>query len=288
MRTTIKGTRIARLGRGLLVAAAATLAGSTAALAAGATEPHIIKQQWTFAGPFGKFDRGQLQRGYKVYKEVCSACHSMKLVSFRNLAQEGGPEFTEDEAKALAAEYKVQDGPNDEGEMYERAGRLSDRFPSPFANDAAARVANGGALPPDLSLMGKARAAHRGFPGFVLDIFTQYQENGPDYIYSLLTGYGEPPHGVTCGAGLNYNSAFLAGNCIAMSQPLSDGQVEYTDGTPATVTNYSRDVSAFLMWAAEPKLEQRKSTGFKTMAFLIIFAGLLWFTKRKVWADVAH
>jgi ubiquinol-cytochrome c reductase cytochrome c1 subunit len=180
------------------------------------------------------------------------------------------------------------DGPNEVGELYERAGRLSDRFPSPFANDVAAQVANGGALPPDLSLMGKARAAHRGFPGFVFDIFTQYQESGPDYVYSLLTGYGEPPHGVTCSAALNYNSAFLAGNCIAMAQPLSDGQVEYTDGTPATLTNYSRDVSAFLMWAAEPHLEQRKSTGFKTMAFLIIFAGLLWFTKRKVWADVAH
>ncbi|MEJ1160777.1 cytochrome c1 [Prosthecomicrobium sp. N25] len=287
MESVMKGNRIARLGRGLLVAAAVGLAGSTAALAAGEV-PHIEKQSWTFAGPFGKFDRGQLQRGYKVYKEVCSACHSMKFVSFRNLAQPGGPEFTEEEAKAIAAEYKVKDGPNDEGEMFERPGRLSDRFPSPFANDAAARVANGGALPPDLSLMAKARAAHRGFPWFLFDIFTQYQESGPDYIYALLNGYHEPPNGVTCAPGLNYNSAFLAGTCIAMSQPIQDGQVEYTDGTPATLTNYAKDVSSFMMWAAEPKLEERKHTGFKAMAFLIVFAGLLWFTKRKVWADVAH
>ena len=288
MTTETKGILIARLARGLALASGLLLAAGGAAVAAEGHGPEIHRQSWTFAGPFGKFDRGQLQRGFKVYKEVCSACHSMKYLSFRNLADEGGPGFTEDEAKAIAAEYKVKDGPNDDGEMYERAARPSDRFPSPFPNDAAARVANGGALPPDLSLMGKARAAHRGFPWFVFDVFTQYQESGPDYVYSQLTGYKDAPHGVTCGPGLNYNASVLGGSCIAMAQPIVDGQVEYTDGTPATLGNYARDVSAFLMWTAEPKLEDRKRTGFKVMAFLIVFAGLLWFTKRKVWADVAH
>lgn len=284
-----KGIRIAAILRGAVLAAGVALASGSVAHAAGGPGPEIVRQSWSFNGPFGTFDRGQLQRGYKVYKEVCAACHAMKFVAFRNLAQPGGPGFTEDEAKAIAAEYKVQDGPNDDGEMYERAARLSDRFPSPFPNENAARAANGGALPPDLSLMAKARAPHRGFPWFVFDVFTLYSEPGPDYIYSLLTGYKDPPpQGVTCGPGLSYNSSFIAGQCIAMAQPISDGQVEYTDGTPATVANYSRDVSAFMMWAAEPKLEERKQTGFKVMGFLIVFAGLLWFTKRKVWADVAH
>jgi cytochrome c1 len=251
--------------------------------------PHIERETWSFAGPFGKFDKAQLQRGFQVYKEVCSNCHSMKLVSFRNLSQEGGPGFTEEQVKALAATYKVQDGPNDQGEMFERAARPSDRFPSPFPNEQAARYANGGALPPDFSLIGKARAAHRGFPWFVFDAFTQYQEYGPDYIHALLNGYEEPPAGAAaCADGLNYNAAFLAGTCIAMAKPLLDGQVEYADGTPATLDHYSRDVAAFLYWAAEPKLEERKSTGFKAVLFLLVFAGMLYFTKRRVWSDVAH
>ncbi|KPL52308.1 hypothetical protein ABB55_08750 [Prosthecomicrobium hirschii] len=277
--------------RAVAVAAGLALLSGTAIAAeegAAVHHPEITAQKWSFAGPFGRFDKGQLQRGYKVYKNVCANCHSMKYVAFRNLSDEGGPGFTEEQVKAIAAEYKVTDGPNDDGEMFQRPARPSDRFPSPFPNEQAARVANGNALPPDLSLMGKARAAHRGFPGFVFDIFTQYQESGPDYVYSLLTGYTDAPHGQECASGLNYNKAFLAGACIAMAKPIEDGVVDYTDGTPATVENYARDVSAFLMWTAEPKLEDRKRTGFKVMAFLIVFAGLLWFTKRKIWADVAH
>lgn len=288
MTHSTKGNPIARFGLGLAVAAGLTLAGAGTALAAGGHAPHIEKQSWTFAGPFGKFDRAQLQRGFQVYKEVCAACHSMKYVAFRNLMEPGGPEFTEEQVKALAATYKVMDGPNDQGEMYERTARPSDRFPLAFPNEQAARFANNGAYPPDLSLMGKARAASRGFPWFIFDAVTQYQEYGPDYIYALLTGYHEAPKDVTCGQGLNYNAAFLAGTCIAMAQPISDGQVEYADGTPGTVSNYAKDVAAFMMWTAEPKLEERKQTGFKVMGFLIVFAGLLWFTKRKVWADVGH
>ena len=288
MSTSTQVIRIARLGRGLLVAAGLALGTGAATAAETAHGPVIPMQSWSFAGPFGKFDRGQIQRGFKIYKEVCSACHSMNYVAFRNLAEEGGPGFTAEEARAIAAEYKVKDGPTDDGEMSGRPPRLSDRFPAPFANEQAARVANGGAYPPDLSLRAKARAAHRGFPGFVFDAFTQYQEYGADYIAALLKGYKDAPHGVTCGPGLNYNESFLGGSCIAMTQPLTDGQVEYTDGTPATLEHYSRDVAAFLMWAAEPKLEERKRTGFKVMAFLIVFAGFLWFTKRKVWAHVAH
>ena len=290
MKTILSGQTVARL---LGAAAIAIGLGGAAAAAeeaapAAAHGPVLVQQSWSFAGPFGRFDKGQLQRGYKVYKEVCSACHSMKYVSFRNLADEGGPGFTSDQAKALAAEYKVQDGPNDNGDMYERAGRLSDRFPSPFANNEAAKSANGGALPPDLSLIAKARAVHRGFPWFVFDAFTQYQEYGPDYIYNLFHGYKDAPAGHECGPGLNYNVSFNSGTCIAMPMPLSDGQVTYDDGTPGTIDNYAKDVAAFLMWTAEPKLEQRKSTGLKVMIFLIVLAGMLYFVKRRVWSNVAH
>ncbi|WP_407050171.1 cytochrome c1 [Methyloraptor flagellatus] len=288
MKTILSGQSVAKLLGAAVVALG--LAGSVQAAeeAAAAHGPVVDRQSWTFAGPFGKFDKAQLQRGYKVYKEVCSACHSMKYVSFRNLAEEGGPGFTADQAKALASGYKVQDGPNDSGDMFERAGRLSDRFPSPFPNEQAARAANGGAYPPDMSLLAKARAVHRGFPWFVFDAFTQYQEYGPDYIYSLLLGYKDAPKGHECGPGLNYNTSFISGSCIAMPQPISDGQVTYDDGTPGTLQNYARDVSAFLMWTAEPKLEERKRVGLKVMLFLVVFAGLLYYTKQKVWKDIAH
>lgn len=244
------------------------------------------EEDWTFAGPFGTYDRGQLQRGLKVYKEVCSACHSMDLVAFRTLADLG---YSEAQVKAFAAEYTVQDGPNADGEMFERPGIPSDHFPSPFPNVEAAAAANNGAAPPDFSLIAKARGVTRGFPTFVFDIFTQYAENGPDYIHALLTGYDhEPPAGMQIAEGTHYNPYFIAGKSLAMSAPLSDDQVTYDDGSPQTVDQYSRDVSAFLMWAAEPHLETRKQTGFQVMIFLVLFAGLVYLTKRKIWANVAH
>ncbi len=249
------------------------------------------KNDWTFAGPFGTFDKTQLQRGFKVYREVCSSCHSMGLVSFRNLAQPGGPGFTEGQVKALAASYKVKDGPNDAGEIFERDGRAADRWPSPFPNKQAAAAANGGAIPPDFSVIAKARSYSRGFPLFLVDMFTQYQEHGVDYITALLQGYSDDTHGVEVPAGKYYNT-FYPGNVIAMPKPLNDGQVEYPKGAdgrpqaPETVAQYSKDVSAFLMWAAEPKLEQRKETGFRVILFLIVLAGLFYFTKKKIWSRV--
>ena len=244
------------------------------------------EESWSFAGPFGTYDKGQLQRGLKVYKEVCSACHSMNLVAFRTLEALG---YSEAQVKALAAQYTVTDGPKADGEMFERPALPSDHFPSPFPNTIAAAVANGGAAPPDFSLIAKSRGVERGFPTFIFDIFTMYASNGPDYIHSLLTGYGqEPPAGMVIPEGTYYNPYFIAGKSLAMPPPIGDDQVTYDDGAPQTVDQYSRDVAAFLMWAAEPHLEDRKRTGFRVMIFLILFAGLVYLTKRKVWSDVAH
>lgn len=241
---------------------------------------------WSFAGPFGVYDKGQLQRGFKVYREVCSACHSMKLVPFRTLEGLG---YSEAQVKAIAAAYTVTDGPNADGEMFERPGIPSDHFPSPFPNVEAAAAANNGAAPPDFSLLAKARGVERGFPTFIFDIFTQYAENGPDYIHALLTGYDEaPPAGMEIAEGTHYNPYFIAGKSLAMAKPISDGQVTYEDGSPETVDQYARDVAAFMMWAAEPHLEDRKKTGFRVMVFLLLFAAMVYLTKRKIWADVAH
>jgi ubiquinol-cytochrome c reductase cytochrome c1 subunit len=240
---------------------------------------------WTFAGPFGNFDKGQLQRGLKVYTEVCAACHSMKLVPFRTLGDLG---YSDAQVKAFAANYEVQDGPNASGDMYSRKAVPSDYFPSPFPNAEAAAASNNGAAPPDFSLIAKAREVERGFPQFVFDIFTQYQEGGPDYIYSLLTGYEEPPAGFQVPEGGHYNPYFHAAAVLAMPKPLSDGQVTYDDGSPATVDQYAKDVSAFLMWAAEPHLVARKHTGFMVMVFLLIFSGLIYLTKRSVYANKEH
>jgi ubiquinol-cytochrome c reductase cytochrome c1 subunit len=238
---------------------------------------------WSFAGPFGKYDPQQLQRGFQVYREVCASCHSLGFVPFRTLASESGPHFSEEEARAIAAEYTVADASVEGGE---RPGRPSDRFPPapPFP----------GATPPDLSLITKARAINRGFPTFVFDLFTQYQETGPDYVYSLLTGYQEPPAGIEVPDGLYYNPYFISGPAIAMPPPLSDGQVTYAQNgdetavndVPETVDQYSRDVTAFLMWAAEPHMVERKAMGLTVMVFLIIFAGLVYYTKKKVWATL--
>lgn len=246
---------------------------------------HPKEVDWSFAGPFGHYDKGQLQRGLKVYTEVCSACHSLRLVSFRTLEGLG---YSEAQVKAFAANYKVQDGPNDEGEMFERGAVPSDMFPSPYPNDQAGAAANNGAAPPDMSLLAKARGVTRGFPQFVFDMFTQYQEGGPDYIYSLLTGYETPPAGMQVPPGTHYNPYFVAAASLAMPMPINNDQVTYDDGAPQTVDQYSKDVSAFLMWAAEPHLEERKRTGFMVMIFLLIFTGLIYLTKKSVYASKEH
>jgi ubiquinol-cytochrome c reductase cytochrome b/c1 subunit len=259
--------------------------GQSAKAAEGGPVPPSLK--WSFSGPFGKFDRAQLQRGYKVYKEVCSTCHSMNLMHFRNLADPGGPGFSAAQAAAVASDIKVQDGPNDAGDMFERPGRVADKFPAPFPNENAARAANGGALPPDLSLIAKARGYERGFPMFLVDALIQFQEKGPNYIDALLQGYVDPPPAdFKLPDGAYYNK-YYPGHAIKMPKPLSDDQVTYDDGTPQKLENYAKDVAAFLMWTAEPHLEARKRMGFQVMAFLIVFAGLLYFTKKKVWA-AAH
>jgi cytochrome c1 len=261
---------------GLAIAALLVAIGATATLHAAdeapATppahnhdEPVIESQSWSFNGPFGTFDRAQLQRGYRVYHDVCSTCHSMRLLSYRNLGETGGPEFPKDAVEALAAQAEMTDGPNDKGEMFKRPGRPSDRFRQPFPNPETARVANNGALPPDLSVMAKAR------------------EGGPDYIHALLTGYRDPPAGFKPAPGMHYNKAF-PGHQIAMPPLLSDGVVTYTDGTKPTVDNYARDVAAYLMWTAEPKLEERHKLGLRVMVFLIAFAVIMYLAKRAVWA----
>jgi ubiquinol-cytochrome c reductase cytochrome b/c1 subunit len=266
-----------------LTLASALAAVALPALAAEQETPPRLK--WSFAGPFGKYNEGQLQRGFKIYKEVCSACHSIQMLAFRNLADKGGPGFSEAQAAAVANEYKIKDL-DDKGEPTERSGRPADTFPPPFANELAAKAANGGTAPPDMSTLAKARTYQRGFPWFVFDMFTQYQEQGPDYIAALLKGYEEPPKDFKVPSGGHYNKYF-PGHTIAMPPPLQAGQVTYDDGAPQTMDQYSQDIAAFLMWAAEPHLVQRKRIGFQVMIFLIVFAGLMYFTKKKVWSD-AH
>ena len=274
-----------------LIAAAFALVTAIPAFAAGET-PEPPGQKWSFAGPFGTFDRAQLQRGFKVYKEVCAACHTLSLVSYRNLAQPGGPEFTEGQVKALAADTKVATT-DDNGQPTERAGMPADRFPQLYPNEKAARATHNGALPPDLSLIAKARTYERGFPRWVIDPFTTYQEQGVDYLVALLTGYVDPPPaGVTLQPGQYYNT-YMPGHLIAMAPPLSqNGQVEYPKGpdgkapVPETVEQYAKDVAAFLMWAAEPHMEARKSLGLRVLLFLAVFAGLLYFSKKRVWKKV--
>jgi cytochrome c1 len=253
------------------------------ALAADEHSPAPPRVKWSFSGPFGKYDRAQLQRGLKVYREVCAVCHGLKYVAFRNLADLG---YSEGQIKAIASEYKIQDGPNDQGDMFEREGRPADHFPTPWPNENAARARYNG-VPPDMSVLAKARGYERGFPWFIFDMFTQFQEHGVDYIHALMTGYKEkPPAGFTLPQGSFYNEYF-PGHAIAMPPPLSDKRIDYTDGSPTTVDQFSKDVSAFMMWAAEPHMEARKRIGFQVMIFLIVLAGLLYFTKKKVWAD-AH
>ncbi len=273
-------------GKFRALAVAGALAAVLAVPAARAEEtPTPPRVRWSFSGPFGVYDQAQLQRGFKVHREVCQACHSVSLLSFRNLGEAGGPAFSEGQVKAIAAEYKIMDGSNEQGEMFERAGRPADHFPSPYANEQAARAANNGVVPPDFSVIAKARGYERGFPWFIFDIFTQYQEAGPDYIVALLQGYESPPQDFSMPQGANYNKYF-PGHALQMPQPLNNGQVDYTDDTPADVAHYAQDGTAFLMWAAEPHLDARKRIGMQVMIFLVVFAGLLYFTKKKVWSRV--
>ncbi len=252
--------------------------------------PHIEKQSWSFAGIFGTYDRNQLQRGFQVYREVCSSCHSARLISFRNLAEEDGPGFSEDQVKALAAEYDVVD-PTAEGGT--RKGVAADRWPSPFPTEQDARDANGGSLPPDFSVLAKARGIVDPFPSWIFNYFTGFSEGGVDYIRALLLGYHEEaPEGFVLPEGKYYNDYF-PGHAIGMAPPLSDGQVTYeiAEGqaeVPLTTEQYATDVAAFMMWMAEPGLPSRKETGFRVMLFLFLFAGLLWATKRRIWAGIEH
>lgn len=252
--------------------------------------PEIAKQSWTFGGVFGTYDQKQLQRGFQVFKEVCASCHSMRLMAFRNLSEKGGPEFSEAQVKALAATYEIADPTTETGV---RPAVAADRWPSPFATEQDARDANGGALPPDLSVMAKARTTVQPFPWWILNYFTAYSEGGPDYTHALLMGYEEtPPEGVEIPEGKYYNHYF-PGFAIGMPPPLSDDLLTYEtaeDGTtvPNTAEQYSKDVSAFMMWVAEPHLVDRKETGFKVMAFLFLFAVLMYLVKQKLWAKIEH
>ena len=227
----------------------------------------LLKQDWSFKSFFGKFDRASLQRGYQVYTEVCASCHSMKYLSYRNLAEKGGPEFSEEEAKNFASQFEVIDGPNSDGEMFTRAAKLSDKFVKPYNNDQEAKNANGGAYPPDMSVLVKARGG------------------GVDYIYSLLQGYEDPPIGMILDEGVHYNK-YMYGNKIKMAAPLSDDLIEYGDGTKATVEQMSKDVTTFLMWAAEPHLEARHQMGFKAIIYLIILTILVYFSMKKIWSRI--
>ena len=232
-----------------------------------AEKVEYLKTNWSFKGLFGKFDRSALQRGYQVYTEVCSSCHSMKYLSYRNLGEKGGPEFTEQQVKAIAASFEVIDGPNSDGEMFTRPGKLSDKFVMPYENVKAAQAANGGAYRPDMSVLIKARGG------------------GANYIYSLLQGYEDPPEGVILDDGVYYNK-FMYGNKIKMANQLSDGLIQYGDGTEATVEQMSKDVTTFLMWTAEPHLEARHQMGFKAIIYLIILTVLVYFSMKRIWSRV--
>ena len=242
-----------------------SLLASGPALAAGEALQYP-NARFSFSTLFGTIDRASAQRGFQVYKEVCSACHAMRQLSYRNLMDLG---LTEAQVREIAATFQVIDGPNDEGQMFERAGRVPDRFRRPFPNEQAARAANNGAYPPDLSVITKAR------------------NDGANYLHALLTGYEDPPPGVTLMDGLHYNKWF-AGGQIAMPNVLNEDQVEFADGTKATVDQMSRDVTTFLAWAAEPEMEVRRAMGVKVLIFLAILGGLVYAVKRKVWADVKH
>lgn len=279
-----------RKGFALAALGLAFVAGPASAAGGHAVMKHV---GWSFDGPFGKFDQAQLQRGYKVYREVCSSCHAMSLVYFRTLGEKGGPFYNarypnpndNPYVKALAAEAVVPDIDSETGDAIQRPATSADHFPAPFPNDAAARGSNGGALPPDLSVIAKARAG------------------GPDYIYSLMTGYVNPPRGLTVAPGQYYNQSMAgdvsgnwagdpehvpAGGFLAMAPPLAPDKVTFDDGTASTIDQQARDVAAFLAWASEPKMLERKQFGMGAMVYLLLFSVLLWFSYRRIWRNVAH
>lgn len=274
---------------------------STAAHAASGHSPEIQRQQWPFSGFKGQFDKNQLQRGFLVYKEVCASCHGLKRLNFRNLSEPGGPEFPEAAVKQLAAEWLNQiPEMNDAGEiagkggeLLKRAARPSDPILGPYANDAAARAAQNGALPPDLTLIAKARSVERHphwlvHPFLMLgDIFRGYQEGGADYLYALLTGYTDAPADVKVNDGMYYNSVF-PGHQLAMPAPITEGRLTEKDGymIPATVDNMARDVTAFLSWTADPSLNQRKRIGWQVMLYLLITTLLLYLGKKRIWSKL--
>ena len=232
-----------------------------------AEKQELLKVDWSFKGYFGKFDRASLQRGYQVYNEVCASCHSMKYLSYRNLAEAGGPEFSKEQAKAIAASFEVTDGPNDDGDMFTRPAKLSDKFVNPYRNDKEAMASNGGAYPPDMSVLVKARSG------------------GANYIYSVLLGYEDPPSGVSLDDGVYYNK-YMYGKAIKMPKVLEDGLVEYNDGTEATEAQMAKDVVSFLSWAAEPHLEARHKIGFKAIIYIIILTLLAYFSMKRLWSRI--
>jgi ubiquinol-cytochrome c reductase cytochrome c1 subunit len=266
---------------------------SSAAAVAPEENYQIPRQNWTYGGLFGYFDEQQLRRGFKIYHEVCANCHNMRLLSYRNLGQPGGPHLSKEEVEALAAEVQVADGFNDQGEVNLRPGKPSDSFQWKFKNEKEAAAALGGAVPPDLSVMAKARTVERefawyAFPYMLLkDLATQYQEQGSDYLYALLTGYTDPPPGAKVADGLYYDKAF-PGHQLAMPQPLTDAAVDYGDGTPNNLDQESRDVVAFLAWAAEPHLVERKKMGLWVLVYLGVLAVLLFISKKTLWRNVEH
>jgi ubiquinol-cytochrome c reductase cytochrome c1 subunit len=319
--------------RTIVLLAAAVCLGANGALAAG-DQAHIERHEWSFGGMFGQYDKNQLQRGFQVYREVCSSCHSITRIAFRNLAQPGGPEFPEEAVKALAREYEVNQPPNDEGEVVKGPAKLSDRFPALYANDNAARAIHNGALPPDLSVIAKARGLHYEGPWYLhpwsmaKDIVTSFQEGGADYLVGLMKGYkpvpsykrddkghyvpvaetsgpgveqcvsithgedGRPDQCNKLAEGMNYNAAF-PGHQIAMINPFAahskdSPQVTYQDGTPQTVEQYAKDIAAFLSWASDPTLNERKQLGWMVIFYLLITTILLYIAKRRVWSGVAH
>ena len=222
------------------------------------------KINWSFSGLFGTFDKASAQRGFQVYREVCSGCHGMRLLSYRNLGALG---YNQDELKALASQFEITDGPNEDGEFFTRPARPSDKFVSPYPNQQAARSANGGAYPPDLSLIVKARS------------------KGADYLHALLMGYQDSPKGTKVPEGMYYNK-YYSGNLIGMPQPLYDDGVEYADGTKATPDQMAKDVTAFLAWASEPEMEDRKRLGVSVMLFLLLLTALSYFAMKQIWAPI--
>jgi ubiquinol-cytochrome c reductase cytochrome c1 subunit len=286
----IKTLRTLSFGFGLAIAALVPVAQAADDAAHG---PQIERQKWSFSGPFGQFDQVQLQRGFAVYKEVCSSCHTLNRVAFRNLAQPGGPQFDAEGVKALAAkDYKVDDEPNDEGKVKQRAAKLSDNFPPLYRNAQEARSIHNGALPPDLSLMARARgfeASHANWVSHTFammkDVAVGYQEGGADYMYALLNGYTAAPANFKLADGMHYNKAF-PGNQIAMAPPPLPVKYNANAGAPSTVDQNARDLAAFLTWTAEPTMDQRKRVGWQVMLFLLITSVLLYVGKKRLWAKL--